>query len=69
MKEVDCTVLSDAQYDKVLADEEIGIVDWKESPIEVLIVVDDLLKPFGLELVEYGMGDDSYYFKIVKREE
>jgi len=55
-------------YDALLDDESFEVVDWKEKPGEVLESVDDLLKPFGLEVVMRDAQDDSYHFKILKKE-
>ena len=56
-------------YDALLDDESFEVVDWKEKPGEVLESVDDLLKPFGLEVVMRDAQDDSFHFKILKKEE
>ena len=56
-------------YDALLDDESFEVVDWKEKPGEVLEYVDDLLKPFGLEVVMRDAQDDSFHFKILKKEE
>ena len=55
-------------YDALLDDESFEVVDWKEKPGEVLESVDDLLKPFGLEVVMRDAQDDSFHFKILKKE-
>ena len=55
-------------FDKLLDDESFEVVDWKEKPGEVLESVDDLLKPFGLEVVMRDAQDDSFHFKILKKE-
>jgi len=51
-------------YDALLDDESFEVVDWKEKPGEVLKCVDDLLKPFKLEIVMRDAQDDSFHFKI-----
>ena len=51
-------------YDALLDDESFEVVDWKEKPGEVLEYVDDLLKPFKLEIVMRDAQDDSFHFKI-----
>jgi len=56
-------------YDALLDDESFEVVDWKEKPGEVLEYVDDLLKPFGLEVIMRDAQDDSFHFKILKKEE
>jgi len=51
-------------FDALLDDESFEVVDWKEKPGEVLEYVDDLLKPFKLEIVMRDAQDDSFHFKI-----
>jgi hypothetical protein len=48
--------------------EGTAIVDWKESPHTVLDIVDDLLKPLGLEIIQYDTDTDCYWFRIGKKE-
>jgi len=55
-------------FDILLDDESFEVVDWKEKPGEVLKDVDDLLKPFGLEIIMRDAQDDSFHFKIGRRE-
>jgi len=55
-------------FDILLDDESCEVVDWKEKPGEVLKDVDDLLKPFGLEIIMRDAQDDSFHFKIGRRE-
>ena len=57
-------------YDALLDDDEsFAIEDFKAQPNEVLESVDDLLKPFGLEVVMLDAQDDSFRFKILKKED
>ena len=51
-------------FDALLNDKSFEVVDWKEKPGEVLEYVDDLLKPFKLEIVMRDAQDDSFHFKI-----
>ena len=51
-------------FDALLNDKSFEVVDWKEKPGEVLESVDDLLKPFKLEIVMRDAQDDSFHFKI-----
>ena len=51
-------------FDKLLDDESFEVVDWSEYPGGVLECVDDLLKPFKLEIVMRDAQDDSFHFKI-----
>jgi len=47
---------------------ELNIVrfcDWKEMPMTVLEDIDDLLKPFDLEIVVYTAESDDYEFSIM----
>ena len=46
-------------------DGPVGYVSWKGSPWDVLEEVDELLKPFGLEVVQIGAGSDCFW-TIVK---
>jgi hypothetical protein len=55
-------------FDTLLDDESFEVVDWKEKADEVLKSVDALLKPFGLEVIMRDAQDDSYHFKIGRRE-
>jgi hypothetical protein len=43
---------------------QVGLADWREPPHEVLDHVDELLKPYGLEVVMLPQGDDAYYWRI-----
>lgn len=45
----------------------IRIADWKEHANEVLESIDDQLKEFGLEVVQYDTRADFYAWKIVPR--
>jgi len=55
-------------FDILLDDESFEVVDWKEKPGEVLESVDNILKPFGLEVIMRDAQDDSFHFKIGRRE-
>lgn len=59
-------IATDVNYDD--EDPTIGWADWKESPENVLDVIDGLLEPYGLEVVLFDIGDDNYFFKIEKRQ-
>jgi len=56
-------------FDKLLDDESFEVVDWKIRGDEVLMCVDALLLSFGLEVVMLDAQDDSFHFKILKKEE
>ncbi len=47
--------------------EGTAIVDWKESPSDVLDAIDILLKPHDLEIVQYETDSDCYWFRIDPR--
>ena len=51
-------------FDALLDDESFEVVDWKVKADDVLESVDDLLKPFKLEIVMRDAQDDSFHFKI-----
>jgi len=38
--------------------------DWKESPQTVLSSIDEQIRPFGLEVVEFYSQDDSYVWRV-----
>lgn len=54
---------------KQILDNSFTIVDHRDSPGEVLRLVDLMLVPFGLEIATVNMDDDQYYFKVEKRRE
>lgn len=47
--------------------DSIGGADWKESIATALDVIDGLLEPHGLEVVQFDTAADDYAFKIEKR--
>jgi len=56
-------------FDKLLDDESFEVVDWKIRGDEMLMCIDALLLPFKLEIVMRDAQDDSFHFKILKKEE
>lgn len=47
--------------------DNVGGADWKESVATVLDVIDGLLEPHGLEIVQFDTGADDYAFKVENR--
>ena len=43
--------------------------DWKDDPLTVMKEVDDVLKTFGLEVLQHTDQSDNYIFEIIKRPE
>ncbi len=41
---------------------------FKESPYAIMQLVDEYLRKFGLELVDYNMPGEIFYFDIIKKE-
>lgn len=46
---------------------DLGNSDWKDSVECTLIEIDDKLKQYGLEVVQYDTNSDSIVWEIVKR--
>ena len=55
-------------FDALLDDESFEVVDWKIRGDEMLMCIDALLLPFKLEIVMRDAQDDSFHFKILKKE-
>jgi hypothetical protein len=49
--------------------DQVRMVDWKESPEDVLFVVDEQLAEFGLEVVLVDLGSDMYVWRIERKME
>jgi hypothetical protein len=47
--------------------DDVRLIDWKESPGDVLEVVDDQLAEYGLEVIIIDLGGDTYVWRIEKR--
>lgn len=58
------TIETDDPIDEI---DGIAAVDHRGSPDEVLNLVDGQLAAFGLEIVLYNTGDDTYAWRIEKR--
>ncbi len=52
---------------RVLPRGMIGGRDWKETPADVLQIVDEQLEEHGLEVVIVKLGDETYVWRIEKR--
>lgn len=59
---------TEAEMDAEDGDPTLGYNDWKDSPSDVLDRVDELLRPYGLEVVMLDTGSDDYQYRIAKRE-
>lgn len=55
-------------WDELEEIKSLMIVDWKDTPEEVLKAVDKQLREFGLEVVMDSGGNDSYGWVIEKRQ-
>ncbi len=66
MKYINMEDLSEKQKESDMYDGYSG-VDWKESPDELLEVMDLLLSEHGLEIEQLNDGSDMYHFRIIKR--
>lgn len=55
-------------FDKLMDDPSFEVVDWKTNPGDMFICIDALLLPFKLEVIILDCKDDSYHFKIGRRE-
>lgn len=64
MKVIDNPTLDEAAND----DPTLGMVDYKDAPHTVLDIVDRQLEDFGLEVVMADTGDDTYQWRIKRRE-
>lgn len=47
-------------------DPAVRLLDWKDTPETVIEAIDDLLKPFGLEVVQFDTKADYHLLKIEK---
>jgi hypothetical protein len=45
----------------------VAFFDWKDTIGQSLDALDDLLKPHGLEIVNYDGGSDDYMIRVEKR--
>jgi hypothetical protein len=52
--------------ENILADDTIQQADYRAKPYEVLDAVDSQLLPYGLEVVLFDTGDDSYAWRLAK---
>ena len=68
MREVDLEEIHASLNDDEVAElyESMNSADWKENPESVMETISKALTPFGLEIVQYNDGGDTYWFKIEK---
>jgi len=42
----------------------LGTADWRESPHNLLVTIDEQLQKLGLEIVQFETGSDEYAWRI-----
>lgn len=58
------TIPEGVDEDDHLEEQKFAMSDWKDSPGVVLDKLDEILKPFGLEVVLADRDSDSYDWKV-----